>query len=245
MEQKLTNDNKPEFSLLNGSGKAGGPPSMTVLSILESKGRIAVTVGVDATNGQTFFLTPGRAKRLSLPLSEGMPVDEVLFCEIEQAAAVTSAVEQAAKILAGSDKSARALRQRLMEKGTPAEAAEAAVEFMIRKGYLDENRQAERLARAWLTGKLRGRRRIARDLYANGYGEEAIRHALSALTDEECSAAMKKYLDKAARSWYDEEEGMDEHTLRRMVASAERAGFSAREARRYLMARCSGQPTDE
>lgn len=203
---------------------------MYIQSITESKGRITVTVCSGNDAFETFSISAGRLRRLSVPLSEGLVVDEGLYSEIEYASSVTEAVQLAAQILSVSDKSARMLKRRLTEKGVEKSAAEEAVSFMVRKGYLNEYRQASVYASSAVRTKLHGKRRITKDLYAKGYDPAVIRQVLDELSDEDCAAALQKYLDKTLEKSYN----VDENTMRRIASAAERMGHSPAEALRCL-----------
>ena len=196
---------------------------------------VTVCGGCDAF--ETFSVSVGRLKRLSRPVSEGMTVDEVLYSELEHAAAVTKAVRTAADLLASSDKSARTLKRRLIEKGISHEAAEDAVEFMVRKGYLNEQRQASVYAASAVRTKLHGKRRIARDLYAKGYDQSAIREAVDEISEEEYAAALQKYLDKMLGKSYN----VDRDKIRRIAAACERLGHSPSDAVRIIKKRMADE----
>ena len=77
--------------------------------------------------------------------------------------------------------SARATKTRLIQKGFSEEAAQAAVEYLIEKKYIDENRDAVRLSESLIKKKY-GKRRILSAISAKGYGEAAL-------------AAVEEYLD--------------------------------------------------
>ncbi|MBE6597980.1 MAG: regulatory protein RecX [Ruminococcaceae bacterium] len=203
---------------------------MYIQSITEQNGLVTVTIcgGNDAF--ETFSVSVGRLKRISPPISEGMTVDEGLYGKIEHASAVTAAVRTAANLLSASDKSARMLKRRLIEKGISAEAAEDAVEFMIRKGYLNEERQASVYAEAAVRTKLYGKRRIMRELYAKGYDQSVIRQAADGISDEEYDAALRKYLDKTLRKSYN----VDSTKIRKIAAAAQRLGHAPSAAIRYI-----------
>ena len=208
---------------------------MYIQSITELKGMVSVTLcgGNDAF--ETFSVSVGRLKRLSVPLAEGMTVGEELYTEIEHAAAVTEAVRYAAQILSASDKSARMLKRKLTEKGVSDAAAGDAVEFMVRKGYLDEERQAAAYAESAVRSKLHGKRRISKELYARGYDPAVIRQTLDELSDEDCHAAMRKYLDKILAKSYN----VGNKEIRRIAAAAERLGHAPGDAVRYLKERAA------
>ncbi len=214
---------------------------MYIQSITEEKGIVSITVcgGNDAF--ETFRVSVGRLKRISSPLTEGMTVTETIYEEIEHASAVTLAVAEAAKLLTASDKSGRMLKRRLTEKGISESAAEDAVEFMTRKGYLNEVRQASAYAEAAVRSKLWGKRRISRELYAKGYEQSAIRRAVDEISEEDYAAALQKYLDKTLRKSYN----VDSTELRRIAAAAERLGHSPADAVRYVKAWAAEQDDPE
>ncbi len=76
-------------------------------------------------------------------------------------------------ILGYSAYSARATKMKLMQKGFSEEIADAAVEYLAEKGYIDEKRDAIRLCESLIRKKY-GRKRIISSLCAKGYGEEAV-----------------------------------------------------------------------
>ena len=69
--------------------------------------------------------------------------------------------------------SANATKAKLIQKGFSEKAAEAAVDYLIEKNYIDEKRDAERLCES-LIKKRYGKKRILSALCAKGYREEAI-----------------------------------------------------------------------
>ncbi len=213
---------------------------MYIQTISEQQGIVAVTICGGADAFETLHVSVGRLKRLSSPLSEGMTVTEALYGEIEHAAAVTSGVQLAARLLTASDKSARMLKRRLTEKGIPEEAAADAVAFMVRKGYLNEERQASAFAHAAVRTKLWGKRRISRELYAKGYEQSAIRLAVDKISEEEYGAALRKHLDKTLAKSYN----VDNTDIRRIAAACERLGHAPSSAIRYIRARLAEEADD-
>ena len=69
--------------------------------------------------------------------------------------------------------SASAVKSKLRARGFSEEIAEAAVEYLIEKKYIDEKRDATRLCES-LVKKKYGKRRILSAISAKGYGEEAL-----------------------------------------------------------------------
>ena len=72
--------------------------------------------------------------------------------------------------------SAKATKVKLMQKGFSEKVADEAVEYLIEKKYIDENRDALRLSESLIRKKY-GKRRILSAIAAKGYGEDAIASA--------------------------------------------------------------------
>jgi regulatory protein len=86
----------------------------------------------------------------------------------------------ALRLLTRRDYGTQELRQRLLAKGFPAEAVEAAVARGIELGYLDDARHVEQLSRSLLaTGRAAGPRLLL-ELRRRGLPEELIHAAVSA-----------------------------------------------------------------
>lgn len=87
--------------------------------------------------------------------------------------ALLRAKQKGLSILAYSAYSARATKNKLIQKGFSEEIADYAVEYLTEKGYIDEKRDATRLCEALIKKKY-GRKRIISSLCAKGYGDEAV-----------------------------------------------------------------------
>ena len=89
----------------------------------------------------------------------------------------------ALKLLAGSDKSASQLQERLAEKGFGSGEIEEALERLKTHHVLNEEEAAKRVVAKGI-GNRRGRKRIAFELNRHGFRGESVRAALSLLTPE-------------------------------------------------------------
>jgi len=204
---------------------------MYIKSINEANGMVSVVLcGGNDGECETFNISSGRFRRIASPLAEGLLVDEQIYSEIEHASTVTNAVHTAAQILSVSDKSAVMLMRKLCEKGIDRDCAEEAVEFMVRKGYLNEARQAAVYAESAVRNKLYGKRRISKELYAKGYSKEVIRQTEEELSDEKCSEAMRKYIDRSVRRLA----VLDADKMKKIASAAERLGHSPAAALKYM-----------
>ena len=118
---------------------------------------------------------------------------------LEQAA-VRSALNRAAAILARRDHSCKELRNKLRQRGFDGAAARAAVDECLRLGYIDEPAAARRFAES------RARRGYGpgytrRALLKHGYDAALVEATLAPYTAEERQAAdARRALEKKRRS---------------------------------------------
>ena len=130
----------------------------------------------------------------------------------------------ALRLLTGRDYGSDELRRRLLDKGFPAEAVEAAIARGIALGYLDDARHIERLARALLTTGRAVGPRLVQELRRRGLPEELIGAALA-----ESRAAGGE--DEALRSLIARRfptfdfPAADERERRRVIFFLQRRGF--------------------
>ena len=206
---------------------------MTVISILdrlETKGTVYVTIGDElmAKNAaEDFAISKNEWKKLTLqfPLAVGMTVNEEIYVSVSSAAERTKAVRLGATIVSGSDKSASAVLKKLRDKGISKESAEHAVALLIRRGYIDEDAQCERIADTLLRYKRYGRGRIVQYLIAHGYPADTAKKAASSLNDEDVAAALARNIEKKFH-------GIEEYSpadTKKAVASLMRLGFTSSE----------------
>ena len=90
------------------------------------------------------------------------------------------AKKKALSLLAFADNNKRSLFQKLIRAGFSRSVAEECVEEMVALGYIDENRQLERLVVSEAK-KMRGKKRILASLSAKGYKTKDILNAISNL----------------------------------------------------------------
>lgn len=206
---------------------------MTVISILdrlETKGTVYVTIGDElmAKNAaEDFAISKNEWKKLTLQfqLTVGMTVNEEIYVSVSSAAERTKAVRLGATIVSGSDKSASAVLRKLRDKGISKESSEHAVALLIRRGYIDEDAQCERIADTLLRYKRYGRGRIVQYLIAHGYPADTAKKAASSLDDEDVASAL-------ARNIENKFQGIEEYSpadTKKAVASLMRLGFTSSE----------------
>ena len=206
---------------------------MTVISILdriETKGSVYVTVGDELMGknaAENFTISKNEWKKLtdSRTITVGMPLTEDLYRDISSAGERTKAVRLGASITSGSDKSASAVLRKLRDAGISKESAEHAVALLIRRGYIDEDAQCERIADTLLRYKRYGRGRIVQYLIAHGYPADVAKKAASSLEEEDVLAALSKTIEKK----YPDIDTYSPADTKKAVASLMRLGFTSAE----------------
>ena len=93
------------------------------------------------------------------------------------------ALKKALYLLSFSDNSERNLRYKLMRAGFSRDVVDFAVSEVLRLGYINEQRQLERLILSEANSKLYGPMKIISRLVAKGYSPGDVRVAIEALSD--------------------------------------------------------------
>ncbi len=178
----------------------------------------------------------GARKTLTLPplewhesgLRKGSALSEETLRALEQKARLFSAVQTGLRVLSASEKSARAMVRRLSEKGFESPYAEGAARILVRRGYIDEPRQAMRLAERLRDEKCCAAARVRAELQKLGYPSEVAQAAVDAAYAEVDTVALcARLLEKK----YRRADLTDEKDHRRVTAGLLRAGYSFGEVR--------------
>ena len=93
------------------------------------------------------------------------------------------ALRKALYLLSFSDNSERNLRYKLMRAGYPRDVVDYAIGEVVRLGYINEQRQLERLILTEANSKLYGPMKIISRLVGKGYSPSDVRAAIEALSD--------------------------------------------------------------
>ena len=141
-----------------------------VIGIKDGEERLPLTVNAAA------YATVG-----SLALGEELDPDtlEALTKENQR----FLALKKALYLLSFSDNSERNLRYKLMRAGYPRDVVDYAIGEVVRLGYINEQRQLERLIISEANSKLYGPMKIISRLVAKGYSPGDVRVAIEALSD--------------------------------------------------------------
>lgn len=115
--------------------------------------------------------------------SLGRPLRGATFTDEEMAEVVYAdeeyrARKKALSLLALADNNERNLRLKLLHYGIRREIADEVVAEMVGRGYVNEERQLERLVLAEATEKLYGKRKILMRLVAKGYSASDIKNVI-------------------------------------------------------------------
>lgn len=210
---------------------------MFVKSIADNpdNGTVAVIIANEMGTGEEcLILSLGEWKRMLKSLGRAIqeldPVDEELYDALHLSAEKTAALREAARILSSGDKSAREIRRKLTLKGFSQESAEHAVQFLRKKGYLNEENACLRIAEAAVRTKHYGKRRIVDYLRAHGYDASAASAAAESIPEEDYRSALAYQMQKK----YPNANRMSRPEQQKMIAAMMRQGFSAGDVIRYL-----------
>jgi len=206
---------------------------MYLQNVLQTDSDVFLTVGSDG-GSEDFVLSPNRWKKLAAEFglggitetAEPAAVTPAMYDRICQAAEATRAVREGARILSAGPKSRRELIHKLCDRGCTRCAAEEAADFLVKRGYLNEEVQAENLARALLRRNRYGRLRIRAYLNSHGYSAAAVNKALSEISPAEWLAGLETVLSKKYSPWPAEPEAG-----KKAYAALLRLGYTAEEVR--------------
>lgn len=171
---------------------------------------------------------------LALPASLKSPLSiDRNRCEtILRCMKLYAAIKKGIDLLGYAKNTPRSLQNKLKMKGYPADIAEDAVAFLVEKGYIHENEDAQLFAENLAIRKLYGSNRIRKELFAKGFSSGVIRETMEFLEvdfAEICAARIDK---TGGLSLFETPE-----TKNKTVASLLRYGFSysdIREAQEIL-----------
>jgi len=104
----------------------------------------------------------------------------------------------ALKYLSYRDRSTAEVRNKLREKNFEAPEVDSAIDFLIRAGYLNDDKFADSLANSRIRNKSWGPARISAELYSKGVSRETISKVLPAgeTVEKTAAEAFRKWLRK-------------------------------------------------
>ncbi len=147
---------------------------MKVVFVRDSKNAGYTVLGINSGEGAVAYTVPTPLyMRIGAPLPSDV-LGEESFSEAVFADEVFRAEKKALSLLAYSDNNRKTLLMKLKKAGFSHEAAEECVEDMLRHGYINEERQLQRLILSEAKTKLSGRAKYTPKLVAKGYKKSDI-----------------------------------------------------------------------
>jgi len=166
-------------------------------------------------------------ERLQLKL--GLAIDERLEAVLQREAAAVATYDRALNMIALRARSASELRRLLLRKKEPADLVDAAIERLLRAGFLDDGSFARQFARSKLLGAGLSRRRVQQELARLGVARDVAEMALSDVVTEE---------------QVDEDEGL-ERVARKKLKSLARLDPATQRRRLYAFLARRGYDNDD
>ena len=164
-----------------------------------------------------------------LQLKVGLAVDEQLDAALQREAALVATYDRALNMLALRARSAAELRRLLIRKREPADLVDAAIERLLRAGFLDDESFARQFARSKLLGAGLSRRRVQQELARRGVSRDIAEAALAEVFAEE---------------HLDEEDGL-QRVARKKLKSLERLDPATQRRRLYGFLARRGYDSDD
>lgn len=157
---------------------------MKAVYVRASKNRGYTVLGVDSGEGARAYTVPDSLYvQIGSPLG-GTELDDGDFSAVALADETFRATKKALSLLAYADNNLYNLKMKLRRAGFSKEATDQAVAEMQRDGYVNEQRQLERLILSEVRAKLTGPRLIIPKLLAKGYKRDDIESALDTLLSD-------------------------------------------------------------
>ena len=144
-----------------------------------------IQIGVEDDDNAVSVLTVKESTYTSLNSpGRGDVISECELCDLRFDDEIYRASKKAISLIADVDRSRYELRMKLFSAGFSSEAVDVALTKCEEYGYLDEERQLERLVEREANRQLRGRYYIKRKLASKGYRTSLIDRVIDKLVDE-------------------------------------------------------------
>ena len=157
-----------------------------------------------------------------IDIEEGSQIDEDIITSLQEGSQRLSCIKKAFDFLSYGDLSERQLRDKLCRKFDKNLSEDVAALF-VERGYVNDERLAERYAETFYEFKNMGIGKIKNELYRRGISREHIENAIAKYEDEDQAERIVEFINKK----YDVEKMADEKYRRKVYAGAIRAGFSS------------------
>ena len=155
---------------------------MRLAYIKEIKNTHLLTLGIDGDGESVRFTVSASVYAAVGRPAVGEALSEHVCAELSYADELYRAEKKALSLLSFADNNERTLMQKLLRAGFCRDVAQSVCERMVMLGYIDEERQLERLILKGANEALLSERRICEKLRAKGYGTTLIQRVTSRLT---------------------------------------------------------------
>lgn len=193
------------------------------------------TVGENAASEVQEYLISEELWTYEMRPTPGTVLTEEEYADMAHCASLSRARARAREILSYSGQSRGMLLQKLRRYDLPDDVCEETADWAIREKLLDERTQALFLAESYHRRKYWGRRRIAADLSAKGYTDDAVSEAVASIPDEEFARALTVLIEKKFG-----EIPADPAERQKMVLSLLRLGYTGQQIKDAMAALLSG-----
>lgn len=154
---------------------------MRIVYVRDSRTKGYTVLGIDSGDGARAYTVESLLyMRIGSPLPSN-EIDEAVFADVVLADEIVRATKKALSLIAYSDNNRKALFMKLKKAGFSSDAAKSAVCDMMRLGYINEERQLERLITTEARVKLQGRKKIVPKLVSKGYDKALIEAVIDKL----------------------------------------------------------------
>ncbi len=157
--------------------------SCKILSVGAKEGKTPLVVITALTDGkkQKYVISEGTYREIGCPLSgEEISSEDLYTLAFEDEK--RRALQKSLNVLSFADNNRRALTQKLLRAGFSREAVDYALKECVMLGYVDEDRQAERLVTKYAS-ELLGPYKITAKLAAKYYSKSTVTKAMRRLEE--------------------------------------------------------------
>lgn len=154
-------------------------------------------------------------------ISEHADIDDEAFHAFCEAARFDAAKYRAVTALSYTAHTAKSLQRKLMQKGVKADAAEAAVAYVRRIGYIDDESYARRYAEQLFTSRRYGAIRVRQMLRQKGIDSELIEQVIA-----ECAPDATAPIVEILRTKYEGADLQDYKQRQKVMAALARRGYT-------------------
>ncbi len=182
---------------------------------------------IAAPNGENKTIAVGCETYRRLGLTKG-EISEATYRELIAASSYEAALTKGVRILGYGANSPRQLKNKLSRSGVSRENAEACVDELRARGYLNESADAKRLSEG-LIKKGYGPKRILASLRSKGYSDEALEAVLEVFDEIDFEEACTRVAREKFKSLKNERA-----EVQKALAKLVNLGYNVSDAKKAL-----------